>query len=164
MSSKRFRTKPGSGRQFSSGTAGVSRASRRQASSLASGDKALRREKDNKFDDENGFPAFVTGDSRIGYLCNMLPATVVDSDRIERSALDMYFLQQDGATFKATIIHQPYFYVSVVDEYVKEVSEILIPAFLRRSDVNTHVSKIKGLPDSIVDVCVIFDLSMLFRR
>lgn len=28
-----------------------------------------------------------------------------------RSAVDLYFLEEDGSTFKATILFEPYFYV-----------------------------------------------------
>ena len=53
-------------------------------------------------------------EGRIGYLVNMLPTVMVGpDDTVERSALDMYFLQQDGNTFKATVKHEPYFYVGV---------------------------------------------------
>lgn len=37
-----------------------------------------------------------------------------------RSAVDLYFLQDDGASFKATILYDPYFYVAckVFDVYL----------------------------------------------
>ena len=35
-----------------------------------------------------------------------------DSSCIDGSSgVDLYFLQDDGSTFKATILHNPYFYV-----------------------------------------------------
>ncbi len=36
---------------------------------------------------------------------------MVGEDRAERSVLDAFFVQQDGATFKATVAYEPYFYV-----------------------------------------------------
>lgn len=34
---------------------------------------------------------------------NMLPTSLPDQSGNERSGLDMYFLEQDGGTFKATV-------------------------------------------------------------
>ncbi len=60
-----------------------------------------------------------SSEPRVGYLMNMLPTTIVGEDAVERAALDMYFLQQNGATFKATLVHQPYFYLAVHAGYIK---------------------------------------------
>ena len=70
-----------------------------------------------------GFPTLTVADSgaepRTWYLINMLPTTHTGDDKVDRSALDMYFLQQDGNTFKATLIHEPYFYISARAGHVK---------------------------------------------
>lgn len=56
----------------------------------------------------------------MGYLVNMLPTVMVgEGDAVERAGLDMYFLQQDGNTFKATILHEPYFYIGVKPGHLK---------------------------------------------
>jgi hypothetical protein len=77
--------------------------------------KARMREDGIAHDVQFGFPALTVEDGglepRTGYLMNMLPTTHTGEDKVERSALDMYFLQQDGGTFKATLIHEPYFYI-----------------------------------------------------
>ena len=50
---------------------------------------------------------------RLGWLLNVLPTTVADESRLERSAVDLFFLEQDGRKFKTTIMYNPYFYVAV---------------------------------------------------
>lgn len=79
--------------------------------------KARAREAGDAQDTLFGFARLEkTGDedvARIGYLVNMLPTIMKCEDGVERAALDMYFLQQDGNTFKATVRHEPYFYLGV---------------------------------------------------
>ena len=67
--------------------------------------------------------------ARVGYLVNMLPTVMVGDDGVERSALDMYFLQQDGNTFKATVQHEPYFYLGVKPGNIK-VWELVVVAVI----------------------------------
>lgn len=43
----------------------------------------------------------------------------------ERSAVDMYFIQQDGSTFKATLKYEPYFYIGVRDNAEMAVEDVL---------------------------------------
>jgi hypothetical protein len=38
----------------------------------------------------------------VGWLLDMNPTTVPDEEGKERSGLDLYFLQQDGETFKVS--------------------------------------------------------------
>ena len=66
-----------------------------------------------------------SGKARIGYIVNMLPTTITTDDSVELAALDLYMLQQDGATFKATITHAPYFYLATKPRLLKEVSTFL---------------------------------------
>lgn len=81
-------------------------------SGLGAGSRA-HREEDEAFDARMGFARIEDGGERIGYLFNMLPTTLTSEDRHDIACLDLYFLQQDGATFKASISHEPYFYVAV---------------------------------------------------
>lgn len=73
--------------------------------------RAQQREADQSFDARSGYERYDSGPPRIGYLFNILPCTLNGEDRLSRSALDLYFLQQDGDTFKATVEFEPYFYV-----------------------------------------------------
>lgn len=73
-----------------------------------------------------GYARFEEGPDRIGYLINMLQCTLIGEDRLERSGLDMYFLQQDGDTFKATLAFQPYLYLVMAStEFEKEIRAAL---------------------------------------
>lgn len=91
------------------------------------------RDKDSEhaFDARMGYERVESGEDRVGYLFNMLPTTISCDDRHERSAIDMYFIQQDGETFKATMLYEPYFYVALAaisedaDSFTREVISIL---------------------------------------
>ena len=78
-----------------------------------------------KFDHEWGYQHIEGGDSQTGYLVNMLPTTVVDDDRVERSGVDLYFMKMDGSTFKATLVHRPYFFVECNSRWTREVASML---------------------------------------
>ena len=66
-----------------------------------------------------------SGAARIGYIMNMLPTTITTDDGVELAALDLYMLQQDGGTFKATITHSPYFYIVTKPRFIKDVAHFL---------------------------------------
>jgi len=84
---------------------------------------ARMREEDAAFDARMGFGGGADaaagggggggGGERIGYLYQMLPAIVTSEDRLEHAALDMFFIQEDGAAFKGTLQYNPYFYVAL---------------------------------------------------
>lgn len=88
----------------------------------------------NKIDDSQGFERFDAGKKRVGWLCNMHSTTIEDS-RVPggRAAVDFYFLQDDGATFKASVEYDPYFLLAVkkgkepdVEEWVRRGSEGIV--------------------------------------
>ncbi len=68
------------------------------------------------------------GPRKIGWLFNVLPITLPDSGGLEYSAIDMYFLEEDGGTFKATLFYQPYIYVGVSDD---QQVRLLFPILFR---------------------------------
>ena len=52
--------------------------------------------------------------------------TLADESGIEKSGIDLYFLDHDVGQFKATILHEPYFYLDVADSRrLLEVSQFL---------------------------------------
>jgi DNA polymerase epsilon subunit 1 len=55
----------------------------------------------------------------------MLPCSLVGEDQLERSALDLYLLQQDGSTFKATIAFEPYFYIVMASHTTEREREVV---------------------------------------
>lgn len=75
--------------------------------------------------DENmGFARFESGKKREGWLVNVQP-TAIEDDRIPsgRAALDCYFIELDGSTFKATVEYEPYFLIAVKRGHESEVEE-----------------------------------------
>lgn len=51
----------------------------------------------------NRYDRYSEGPPRLGWIFNMLPTSLPDAAGNEMSGLDMYFLEQDGGTFKATV-------------------------------------------------------------
>lgn len=50
----------------------------------------------------------------------------MDDGGQEVSAVELYFLEQDGSTFKSLVIYKPYFYVGISDDhFVHEVEKLL---------------------------------------
>ncbi|KAJ4163724.1 hypothetical protein LMH87_005432 [Akanthomyces muscarius] len=103
------------------------------ASSRAEGtsaDERWERAKLAQTIDENmGFARFESGRRKEGWLVNVQPTSIED-DRLPfgRAALDCYFIELDGSTFKATVEYDPYFLIAVrrgheseVEEWVKRV-------------------------------------------
>lgn len=85
----------------------------------------------HRLDEQMGFARHEAGRAREGWLVNVQPTALEDA-RVAggggRAALDCYFLEEDGATFKATVEYEPYFLVAVragremeVEEWCKRV-------------------------------------------
>lgn len=77
--------------------------------------------------DENmGFARHEAGRPREGWLVNVKPTSLEDP-RVPggggRAALDCYFLEEEGATFKATVEYEPYFLIAVRRGHEMEVEE-----------------------------------------
>ena len=78
-----------------------------------------RRKEDNEFDLSYGFHLLQPKEKRIGWLLNMMPATVGTQENL--SALELYFLKDDGTTFKGYFVYKPYFYCIVKPGFMKPV-------------------------------------------
>ena len=80
----------------------------------------------NRIDDNMGFVRYEAGRKRQGWLANVQPTSIEDS-RVPggggRSALDCYFIEDDGATFKATVEYEPYFLIACRKGHETEVEE-----------------------------------------
>ncbi|KAH3677238.1 hypothetical protein WICMUC_001819 [Wickerhamomyces mucosus] len=73
-----------------------------------------------------GFERFENGPSKTGWLINMHATTLASQDYINGvSAVDYYFLDDEGGTFKATIQYDPYFFVACTSGHETEVEEYL---------------------------------------
>ncbi|KAH7029069.1 uncharacterized protein B0I36DRAFT_363662 [Microdochium trichocladiopsis] len=94
-------------------------------------EKAERTILAHQIDESMGFSRYESGRKKEGWLVNVQPTTIgLDDDRIPggRSALDCYFIEEDGQTFKATVEYEPYLMIAVkkgreseVEEWVKRV-------------------------------------------
>lgn len=88
----------------------------------------------NKIDDAQGFERFEAGKKREGWLINMHSTSIEDSKVPGgRAAVDFYFINDDGDSFKASVEYQPYFLIAVkkgkepeVEEFVKRGYEGLV--------------------------------------
>lgn len=80
----------------------------------------------HSIDEAMGFARYDSGKKKVGWLVNM-HQTEIEDENIPggRSALDLFFLEDDGGTFKATVEFQPYFLVAVKRGYEPEAEEWL---------------------------------------
>ncbi len=73
-----------------------------------------------------GFARYDAGRRRVGWLCNM-HSTAVEDPRTPngagRAAVDYYFLEEDGSSFKATVEYDPYFLIAARRGREAEVEE-----------------------------------------
>lgn len=85
----------------------------------------------HSIDENMGFARYEAGRPREGWLVNVQPTSLEDP-RVAggggRAALDCYFIEEDGATFKATVEYEPYLLVAArkgremeVEDWVKRV-------------------------------------------
>ena len=75
-------------------------------------------------DERMGFARYESGRKKVGWLCNMHSTSVEDSKVPGgRAAVDYYFLEEDGGTFKATVEYDPYFLIAVRRGKEAEVEE-----------------------------------------
>ncbi|UKZ76304.1 DNA polymerase epsilon catalytic subunit [Trichoderma virens FT-333] len=100
------------------------------ASSRAEGtsadEKWERTRLSQSIDDKMGFARYESGKKKEGWLVNVQPTSVED-ERIPggRAALDCYFIELDGSTFKATVEYDPYIVIAVKKGRESEVEEWL---------------------------------------
>ena len=68
----------------------------------------------NEIDRKMGFERYEGGNKqRVGWLINMHSTMVVDEEKGgQKSAVDFYFLDEEGGGFKATLQYNPYFLIA----------------------------------------------------
>ncbi|KAI5066379.1 hypothetical protein GOP47_0019003 [Adiantum capillus-veneris] len=75
-----------------------------------------------------GFDAFSEGEPRLGWLVTLSPSSLDDPETSQTySCVDLYFMCQDGSTFKSQFKFAPYFYLAT-----KRGLELEVEAYLRR--------------------------------
>ena len=109
-----------------------------RAEGTSADEKAERTQLAHQIDETMGFARFESGRRKEGWLVSVQPTTVgldgVGGDREGtgstggRAALDCYFIEDDGQTFKASVEYEPYFLIAVrrgregeVEEWLKRV-------------------------------------------
>lgn len=101
-------------------------ASSTRAEATSTDEKWERTRLSNTIDENMGFARYEAGRPREGWLVNVQPTSLEDP-RIPggggRAALDCYFIEEDGATFKATVEYEPYFLIAVRKGREAEVEE-----------------------------------------
>ncbi|GMK56709.1 hypothetical protein CspeluHIS016_0305490 [Cutaneotrichosporon spelunceum] len=123
----------------------------------------------DEIDDKLGFWRFesnlAAGESKDGWMVNM-HQTLIKSDTHPTglSAVDYYFIQDDGGMFKATIPFEPYFYVTcrggtegIVDEWLMKRFEGLIVRVEREKKWDLK------LPNHLLSAAPLF-LKLFFRN
>ncbi|PVU88703.1 hypothetical protein BB559_005442 [Furculomyces boomerangus] len=108
-------------------------------------------------DNKMGFEIYQEGPPRIGWLVNMHPTSVADEKSSKQiSAIDYYFLGENGTKFKSTMIYRPYFLVvcspgteAEVEEWIKRKFDGLLDKYEQVEkedlDMNNHLTGKKRL-------------------
>lgn len=80
----------------------------------------------HQIDEAQGFARYESGKKRVGWLVNIRAASIEDEKVVDgRAAVDCYFIEEDGGTFKATLEYDPYFLVAVKRGHEAEAEEWL---------------------------------------
>lgn len=67
----------------------------------------------HEIDTKMGFARYKEGPGRLGWLVNLQETLVEDPEwETGRAAVDFYFIQETGETFKSTIVESPYFLIA----------------------------------------------------
>ncbi|XP_039270554.2 DNA polymerase epsilon catalytic subunit A-like [Styela clava] len=78
-----------------------------------------------EMDERYGYKKLSLPCEKLGWLINMCEADILDEDKKMISAVDFYFLQDDGERFKVSVPFKPYFYVLTKRGTEKEVISFL---------------------------------------
>ncbi|KFM68408.1 DNA polymerase epsilon catalytic subunit A, partial [Stegodyphus mimosarum] len=130
-----------------------------ESSSIKIEDTSERRLQQSLFNDEIdakfGFVRYKESAERKAWLFNMHSTEILDDDKRLISAVDFYFVEDDGSRFKATLPYKPYFYVSTNKGAEQEVASYLnkkyggtiskVEVVLKEDlDLPNHLSGLKG--------------------
>ena len=78
----------------------------------------------HSIDESLGFARYDSGKKKVGWLCNM-HSTTIEDEKVPggKAGVDFYFIEEDGSTFKATIMYDPYFLIAVKKGKEPEIEE-----------------------------------------
>ncbi|XP_036290221.1 DNA polymerase epsilon catalytic subunit A isoform X1 [Pipistrellus kuhlii] len=122
------------------------------SSSSVSALKRLERSQwTDKMDSRFGFERLKEPGEKTGWLINMHPTEVLDEDKRLVSAVDYYFIQDDGSRFKVALPYKPYFYIAARKGCEREVSSFLSKKFQGKlAKVETVPKEDLDLPNHLV--------------
>ncbi|KAK6537956.1 DNA polymerase epsilon catalytic subunit [Orbilia ellipsospora] len=88
----------------------------------------------HSIDEKMGFARYESGPKKVGWLINMHSTAVEDENIIGgKAAVDFYFIDDDGGSFKATVIYDPYIVIACklgfeldVEEWIRRKFEGLV--------------------------------------
>ncbi|CAL1710904.1 unnamed protein product [Somion occarium] len=84
----------------------------------------------DEIDEKLGFPRIQEGAVREGWLINMHPTLVKDADWPGgKAAVDFFFIQDDGGSFKCTFQYEPYFYIACKSGMESTIEEWLLKKY-----------------------------------
>uniref|UniRef100_A0A3B3YXY9 DNA polymerase epsilon catalytic subunit n=1 Tax=Poecilia mexicana TaxID=48701 RepID=A0A3B3YXY9_9TELE len=111
---------------------------------------ALKRLERSQFTDDMdarfGFDRMKEPGEKTGWLINMHPTEILDEDKRMISAVDYYFIQEDGSRFKVALPFKPYFYIATKKNCEREVISYLSKKFQGK------VAKLEILPKEDLDL------------
>ncbi|KAG7176387.1 DNA polymerase epsilon catalytic subunit A-like [Homarus americanus] len=93
-------------------------------------DRRLQQSLENDaLDTKYGFNRYKESQEIVGWLLNMHPTEVLNEDKRLVSAVDYYFIQEDGSRFKVSLPYRPYFYVMTKTDVIQDVTTYLTKKF-----------------------------------
>ncbi|OWK14641.1 POLE [Cervus elaphus hippelaphus] len=100
----------------------------------------------DKMDLRFGFERLKEPGEKTGWLINMHPTEILDEDKRLVSAVDYYFIQDDGSRFKVALPYKPYFYIATRKGCEREVSSFLSKKFQGK------IAKVETVPKEDLDL------------
>ncbi|XP_045460209.1 DNA polymerase epsilon catalytic subunit 1 [Harmonia axyridis] len=80
-------------------------------------------------DAKYGFERLADCQEHTGFLLNMHSTEILDEDKRLISAVDFYFIEEDGTRFKVSYAFMPYFYILTKREHINEISQFLMKKY-----------------------------------
>ena len=91
----------------------------------------------SEIDEKFGFSKFEAGPTKQGWLVNMHSTLLEESEYpTGRAAVDFYFLEDHGGSFKATIPYEPYLFIAAKLNHEAEVEEFVRRKF--ETQIRSH--------------------------
>lgn len=116
------------------------------ASALSAVKRLERSQFTDGMDERFGFERMKEPGEKTGWLINMHPTEILDDDKRMISAVDYYFIQEDGSRFKIALPYKPYFYIATKKNCEREVISFLSKKFQGK------VTKLEVVPKEDLDL------------